>query len=52
MSVTICFINKDGWKLKTESLVDVFRLFFFFLYIRRPEDFDTKNIFHYFLLRK
>lgn len=49
MSVRICFVNKDGWKLKTESLVDVFWLFF---YIQRPEEFDIKKYISLYLIKE
>jgi len=49
VSVRICFVNKDGWKLKTESLVDVFWLFF---YIQRPEEFDIKKYISLYLIKE
>ena len=45
MGERIFFVKKKGWRLKTESLDDVFWLFFF--NIQRPEEFNIKNTFHY-----
>jgi hypothetical protein len=38
VSVRICFVNKEGLRLKTESLVDVFWLFFLYTKARGVSD--------------